>query len=83
MIKLFAEAQGEHMRKYGSKREHYDAICYKNHRHSVHTPMAVSQKEFPMKMIADAKPLFGPITKVQGTVSSLFSFFFLFSFLGL
>jgi hypothetical protein len=35
VIKLFAEAQGEHQRKYGSKKEHFDAICYKNHKHSV------------------------------------------------
>lgn len=38
MCQLFGNAAIEHMKKYGTKREHFAKIGYKNHLHSVHNP---------------------------------------------
>ena len=35
---MFANAGLEHMRKYGTKLEHFAKIAEKNHRHSVNNP---------------------------------------------
>ena len=35
---LFGTAGREHMEKYGTKREIFAKIAYKNHKHSVHNP---------------------------------------------
>ena len=35
---MFANAGQEHMRKYGTKLEHFAKIAEKNHRHSVNNP---------------------------------------------
>ncbi len=35
---MFGMAAREHMEKYGTKREHFAKIAYKNHKHSVNNP---------------------------------------------
>ena len=35
---FFGNAGREHMRKYGTKPEHFAKIAQKNHKHSVHNP---------------------------------------------
>ena len=36
--KLFGNAGREHMAKYGTTKEHFAKIAYKNHKHSVNNP---------------------------------------------
>lgn len=35
---MFGNAGIEHMKKYGTKPEHFAKIAYKNHKHSVNNP---------------------------------------------
>ena len=35
---MFGNAGMEHMKKYGTKPEHFAKIAYKNHKHSVNNP---------------------------------------------
>lgn len=35
---MFGNAGEEHMKKYGTKPEHFAKIAYKNHKHSVNNP---------------------------------------------
>lgn len=35
---IFGNAGIEHMKKYGTKPEHFAKIAYKNHKHSVNNP---------------------------------------------
>lgn len=35
---LFGNAAIEHMNKYGTKKEHFAKVAYKNHKHSVNNP---------------------------------------------
>ena len=35
---LFGNAGVEHMKRYGTKPEHFAKIAYKNHKHSVNNP---------------------------------------------
>ena len=36
--RIFGNAGIEHMKKYGTKKEHFAKIAYKNHLHSVNNP---------------------------------------------
>eukprot|EP00026_Physarum_polycephalum_P009200 Phypoly_transcript_09314.p1 GENE.Phypoly_transcript_09314~~Phypoly_transcript_09314.p1 ORF type:complete len:428 (+),score=42.58 Phypoly_transcript_09314:61-1344(+) len=66
VIKMFGEAAMEHQRLYNSNDSHLATISYKNHRHSIHNPNAMIQREFPFDAVADkTKAIWGPITSLQ------------------
>lgn len=65
VIKLFAGAQTEHMKRFGSSVDDFSLIAYKNHKHSKHNPYAAMQMEIPLQTIAKSKALYGPILRMQ------------------
>jgi sterol carrier protein 2 len=65
VLKMFGDAALEHQRKYGTTNKHFAMIAYKNHKHSVNNPYAQIQKEFPLDLIENMKPIYGPINAIQ------------------
>ncbi|GJQ71999.1 Scpx [Trypoxylus dichotomus] len=55
----------EHMRKYGTKPEHFAKIAYKNHKHSVNNPYSQFRDEYTMDQILNSQYIYGPLTKLQ------------------
>ncbi|CAI5441392.1 unnamed protein product [Caenorhabditis angaria] len=55
---MFGNAALEHMEKYGSKREHYAKIAYKNHLHSVHNPKSQFTKEFTLDQVLNSRKIY-------------------------
>ncbi|KAF2884088.1 hypothetical protein ILUMI_22056 [Ignelater luminosus] len=64
-IQLFNHAGLEHMKKYGTKLEHFAKIAYKNHKHSVNNPNSQFQDEYALPQILDSPTMFGMLTKLQ------------------
>ncbi|KAI4456879.1 acetyl-coa c-acyltransferase [Holotrichia oblita] len=62
---MLGNAGIEHMRKYGTKPEHFAKIAYKNHKHSVNNPYSQFQTEYTMEQIVNSPKIFGPLTKLQ------------------
>lgn len=62
---LFGNAGIEHMKKYGTKPEHFAKIAYKNHLHSVNNPYSQFQKKYSLDEILSSPKVFGPLTKLQ------------------
>mmetsp|Transcript_25083 Transcript_25083/g.63045 ORF Transcript_25083/g.63045 Transcript_25083/m.63045 type:complete len:420 (-) Transcript_25083:239-1498(-) len=62
VIRMFGDAASEHMRRFGTTREHFAKIAHKNHKHSVHNPYAAWQREVPYDVILKARPLYGPLS---------------------
>ncbi|KAF2884986.1 hypothetical protein ILUMI_21207 [Ignelater luminosus] len=62
---LFGNAGLEHMKKYGTRMEHFVKIAYKNHKHSVNNPNSQFQVEYSMEQISNSPKVFGPLTKLQ------------------
>jgi len=65
IIRMFGDAAIEHSQKFGSTPEQMAKIAFKNHKHSVHNPRAMLQREFSMKTIRELMPLYGPLTLAQ------------------
>ena len=63
--KIFGSAGNEHMKKYGSKPEHFAKVAYKNHKHSVNNPYAQFKVEYSLEQIEKSPKIFGPLTKLQ------------------
>ncbi|VDK77699.1 unnamed protein product [Litomosoides sigmodontis] len=55
MAQIFANAGREHMKKYGTKREHFAKIAQKNHKHSVNNPNSQFRKEYSLEEILNAR----------------------------
>jgi sterol carrier protein 2 len=55
---MFGNAAKEHMEKYGTKREHFAKIAYKNHLHSVNNPKSQFQKEFSFDQVMNARKIY-------------------------
>uniref|UniRef100_A0A0K0FRA0 Sterol carrier protein 2 n=1 Tax=Strongyloides venezuelensis TaxID=75913 RepID=A0A0K0FRA0_STRVS len=55
---MFGNAGKEHMEKYGTKREHFAKIAYKNHLHSVHNPKSQFRKEFTLDQVTNARKIY-------------------------
>ncbi|GMR39601.1 hypothetical protein PMAYCL1PPCAC_09796, partial [Pristionchus mayeri] len=55
---MFGNAALEHMKKYGTKREHFAKIAYKNHLHSVHNENSQFQKEFSLDQVINARKIY-------------------------
>lgn len=62
---LFGNAGIEHMKKYGTKPEHFAKIAYKNHLHSVNNPYSQFQDKYTLQQIMNSPTVFGPLTKLQ------------------
>ncbi|XP_012340820.1 non-specific lipid-transfer protein isoform X2 [Apis florea] len=62
---LFGNAGLEHMKKYGTKPEHFAKIAYKNHLHSVNNPYSQFQEKYSLEQIMNSPTVFGPLTKLQ------------------
>ena len=62
---MFGNAGREHMEKYGTTREQFAKVAYKNHKHSVNNPNAQFQTEYSLEQILSSPPVFGPLTKLQ------------------
>ncbi|GJQ72002.1 Scpx [Trypoxylus dichotomus] len=62
---VFGNAGIEHMRKYGTKPEHFAKIAYKNHKHSVNNPYSQFRDEYTMDQILNSPKIYGPLTKLQ------------------
>ncbi|GFM19880.1 MULTISPECIES: lipid-transfer protein [Mycobacteriaceae] len=67
---MFGAAGREHMQKYGSTAEHFAAIGYKNHKHSVNNPYAQFQEEYTLDDILAARMIYDPLTKLQCSPTS-------------
>lgn len=62
---MFGNAGIEHMKKYGTKPEHFAKIAYKNHLHSVNNPYSQFQEKYTLEQIMKSPNVFGPLTKLQ------------------
>lgn len=67
---LFGNAGVEHMRKYGTKAEHFAKIAYKNHKHSVNNPYAQFQKEYTLQEIQNSPHVHEFLTRLQCSPTS-------------
>lgn len=55
---MFGNAGKEHMEKYGTKREHFAKIAWKNHLHSVHNPKSQFTKEYSLDQVLNARKIY-------------------------
>lgn len=62
---LFGNAGIEHMKKYGTKPEHFAKIAYKNHLHSTNNPYSQFQDKYSLEQIMSSPKVYGPLTKLQ------------------
>lgn len=62
---MFGNAGIEHMKKYGTKPEHFAKIAYKNHLHSTNNPYSQFQEKYTLEQIMKSPKVFGPLTKLQ------------------
>lgn len=62
---MFGNAGLEHMKKYGTRPEHFAKIAYKNHKHSVNNPKSQFRDEYTLDQILKSPKVFGPLTKLQ------------------
>jgi acetyl-CoA acyltransferase len=62
---MFGNAGLEHMEKYGTTKEQFAKIGWKNHKHSVNNPYSQFQDEYSLEEILSAPVIFGPLTKLQ------------------
>ncbi len=62
---MFGNAGREHMEKYGTKKEHFAKIGYKNHKHSVNNPYSQFRDEYTFEQIMSAPTVYEPLTKLQ------------------
>jgi acetyl-CoA acyltransferase len=62
MPAVFGQAGVEHMRKYGTKAEHFAKVSVKNHKHSVHNPLAQYRNEFSLEDVMKARMIAYPNT---------------------
>lgn len=62
---MFGNAAREHMEKYGTTKEHFAKIGWKNHLHSVNNPYSQFRDEYSLDDIVAAKTVYDPLTKLQ------------------
>jgi sterol carrier protein 2 len=62
---MFGNAGREHMERYGTNKDHFAKIGYKNHKHSVNNPYSQFQDEYTLEQIQGAPTVFDPLTKLQ------------------
>ena len=62
---FFGNAGREHMERYGTTREQFAKIGWKNHKHSVNNPYSQFQDEYSLEQILNAPVVYEPLTKLQ------------------
>jgi len=62
---MFGNAAREHMKKYGTTKEHLAKIAYKNHKHSVNNPKSQFRDEYTLDQIMESRAVHDPLTKLQ------------------
>ncbi|KAB0801339.1 hypothetical protein PPYR_05693 [Photinus pyralis] len=62
---LFGNAGIEHMKKYGTRLDHFAKIAHKNHKHSVNNPYSQFRDEYTLEDILKSTQIHGPLTKLQ------------------
>lgn len=63
---IFGNAGLEHMKKYGTKPEHFGKIAWKNHKHSVNNPYSQFRDEYTLDQIMRSPQVVeGVLTKLQ------------------
>lgn len=67
---MFGNAGIEHMRKYGTKAEHFAKIACKNHKHSVNNPYAQFQQEYTLDQIVKSPQIHEILTRLQCSPTS-------------
>jgi acetyl-CoA acetyltransferase len=67
---MFGAAGREHMEKYGTTKEQFAKIGYKNHKHSVNNPYAQFQDEYTLDDILAAPMIYDPLTRLQCSPTS-------------
>jgi sterol carrier protein 2 len=65
MPQMFGNAGIEHMKKYGTKPEHFAKIAWKNHKHSTNNPYSQFQDEYSLEQILKAPSVHEYLTKLQ------------------
>eukprot|EP00929_Paragymnodinium_shiwhaense_P083126 TRINITY_DN44165_c0_g2_i1.p1 TRINITY_DN44165_c0_g2~~TRINITY_DN44165_c0_g2_i1.p1 ORF type:complete len:432 (-),score=88.62 TRINITY_DN44165_c0_g2_i1:155-1450(-) len=67
---MFGNAAREHMEMYGSKKEHFAWIGWKNHKHSVNNPYSQFRDEYTEEQVVSAPMIYEPLTKLQCSPTS-------------
>lgn len=67
---MFGNAGLEHMRKYGTKSDHFAKIAFKNHKHSVNNPYAQFQEEYSLQQIQNSPEVHAFLTRLQCSPTS-------------
>lgn len=62
---MFGNAGIEHMKKYGTKPEHFAKIAYKNHLHSANNPYSQFQEKYSLEQIKNSPKVYDFLTKLQ------------------
>ena len=62
---FFGNAGREHMERYGTTKEQFAKIGWKNHKHSVNNPYSQFQDEYSLEQILNAPMVYEPLTKLQ------------------
>ena len=62
---FFGNAGREHMERYGTTKEQFAKIGWKNHKHSVNNPYSQFQDEYSLEQILNAPMVYDPLTKLQ------------------
>lgn len=70
MAQMFGNAGLEHMKKYGTKPEHFAKIACKNHKHSVNNPYSQFRDEYTLQQIIDAPKVYEYLTRLQCSPTS-------------
>jgi len=62
---MFGNAGREHMKLYGTTKEHFAKIAYKNHKHSVNNPYSQFRDEYTLEQVLASRPVHDPLTMLQ------------------
>lgn len=62
---MFGNAGREHMKRYGTTKEHFAKIAEKNHRHSANNPYSQFQDIYTLDQIMKSKTIHEPLTFLQ------------------
>lgn len=62
---IFGNAGIEHMKRFGTKEEHFAKIGYKNHKHSVNNPYSQFRDQYTLEQVKQAPVVYGPLTKLS------------------